>query len=103
MKQLVALVLGLALIVQGTAARAAEEESGLAQVGYGAGSVLGTLVYAPFKATFCILGGLSSGVALIFDRETAGKMASASCLGTWVITPDAVRGKETVRFVGKTS
>jgi len=99
MKNLVALVLGAALIAPTTAA-GAEQESGLSQVGYGTGAVLGTLVYAPFKATFRILGGLSSGVALIFDRETAQKMASASCLGGWVITPDVVKGKETIRFVG---
>ena len=74
-----------------------------AQVGYGVGSVLGTLVYAPFKATFCILGSLASVATLPFGTETAGKVVGTSCRGTWVITPDVVRGKEPVRFVGDTS
>ena len=72
-----------------------------AQVGYGVGSVLGTLVYAPLKGTFCILGALTSVGALPFGTDTAGKIASASCRGTWVITPDVVRGKEPVNFIGK--
>jgi 4-hydroxybenzoate polyprenyltransferase len=39
----------------------AAADSAAQDVAYGAGSVLGTLVYAPFKATFCILGGITSG------------------------------------------
>ena len=63
-------------------------------------SVLGTLVYAPCKAVFCLLGGLGSLVTLPFSTEAAGKVADASCGGSWVITPDVVRGEEPVRFVG---
>ncbi|MGH7333632.1 MAG: hypothetical protein ACREKS_12985 [Candidatus Rokuibacteriota bacterium] len=73
------------------------------QVGYGVGSVLGTLVYAPFKATFCILGAITSVAVLPFGTDTAGKVVGASCRGTWVISPDVVRGKEPVNFVGNTS
>ena len=32
--------------------------------------------------------------------ETAGKVASTACGGTWAITPDVLKGKERVRFVG---
>jgi hypothetical protein len=70
------------------------------QVAYGAGSVLGTLVYSPVKGTFCILGGVSSGFAfLIGGGEAAGKVAGATCRGTWVITPNVLQGNERVRFV----
>lgn len=72
-----------------------------AEVGYGVGSVLGTLVYAPLKGAFCILGGLGSLVTLPFSAEGAGKVAGASCGGTWVITPAVVRGEEPVKFVGE--
>src|SRR5207247_5711369 len=72
------------------------------QVAYGAGSALGTLVYAPVKASFCILGAIGSGFTYIADSKTAGKVARASCGGTWVITPNAVAGKESVHFVGNT-
>ncbi len=79
---------------------AASVQSTPEQVGYGVASVLGTLVYAPVKAVFCILGGFGSLVTLPFSTEAAGKIAGASCGGSWVITPDVVRGEEPVRFVG---
>jgi hypothetical protein len=79
----------------------ASVESTPAEVGYGVASVLGTLVYAPFKGAFCILGGLGSLVTLPFSTEAAGKVAGASCGGTWVITPAVVRGEEPVKFVGR--
>jgi hypothetical protein len=81
----------------------AQVETTPQQVGYGVGSVLGTLVYAPFKATFCVLGSIVSVPTLAFGTDKAGKVVGASCRGTWVITPDAVKGKERVNFVGNTS
>src|SRR5437867_2135927 len=74
------------------------------QVAYGAGSALGTLVYAPVKASFCILGAISSGFAFpIAGPKTAGNIAGSTCKGTWVITPDTLKGKEPVKFVGNTA
>jgi len=72
------------------------------EVAQNAGSLFGTLVYAPLKASFCILGAIGSGFTYIADSKTAGKVARASCGGTWVITPNAVAGKESVHFVGNT-
>lgn len=70
-------------------------------VAYGVGSVTSTLVYAPVKASFCILGTLTSGLTLPFGgTRTAGQVASSACGGTWAITPDALKGREPVRFVG---
>jgi len=83
--------------VHGTAAADSTAE----QVTYGAGSVLGTVVYAPFKATFCILGGITSGFTFPFaGADTAGRVAAAGCGGTWAITPDVLKGREPVKFVG---
>ncbi|MFZ1061454.1 MAG: hypothetical protein WAP47_19950 [Candidatus Rokuibacteriota bacterium] len=104
MKPIVSVVLGLMLLGQNTLGWAASDsdESTLEQVGYGTGSVVGSAVYFPFKASFCILGGVSSGFALVFGGpESANKVASAACRGTWAITPDIVKGKERVRFVGE--
>src|SRR5499433_4644 len=67
-----------------------------------AGSVFGTLVYTPVKASFCILGGIGSGFTYLADSKTAAKVARGSCGGTWVITPSAVAGAEPVHFVGNT-
>jgi hypothetical protein len=63
--------------------------------------VLSTAVYAPFKATFCILGGITSGFVFPFaDADTAGKVATAGCGGTWAITPGVLKGQERVKFIG---
>jgi len=103
MKHIVALGLGLILIGQNATSWAApaEEESTPAQVAYGAGSVLGTLVYSPIKASFCILGAIASGFTFPFGgADTAGKVAGTTCRGTWVISPDALKGRTRVEFVG---
>lgn len=74
------------------------------QVVYGTGSVLGTLFYAPVKASFCILGAISSGFAYpIAGARTAGNIASTTCAGPWTITPGALKGEEPVKFVGDRS
>ncbi len=103
MKQIMAIVLTLAVVVSGTAswAEAGARESTPAQIGAGVGSVVGSAVYFPFKASFCILGGLGSGFTLIAaGPQAANKVASATCRGTWAITPDIVKGKQPVKFVG---
>ena len=103
MKQIFAGLVVLALVSQAVPswAGSASEESTLEQAGYGAGSALGTLVYVPFKATFCILGGIGAAFTAIASPPTAGKVVDASCGGTWIITPDAVKGDEPVQFVGR--
>jgi hypothetical protein len=96
---------GLVLLLMGQHSVSwAESSSGGStpdQVAYGAGSALGTLVYAPLKGAFCILGGIGSVFTLPFGgSKMAGEVVGASCRGTWVITPDVLRGKEQVKFVG---
>lgn len=100
MKRTVVALSAAALIVAATVAPAAAD--GAAQdVAYGTGSVLTTIVYAPFKATFCILGGITSGFTLPFaGPQTAEKVATRACGGTWAITPDVLKGREPVHFVG---
>ena len=72
------------------------------EVAYGAGSVFGTLLYAPFKTSFCVVGAVTSGLTLPFGgTSTAGKVATTACGGTWVITPSTMKGKEPIRFVGQ--
>jgi hypothetical protein len=96
------MLLGVMLLFPGVSwAGSNSQESTGAKIGYGAGSVVGSAVYFPFKATFCILGGIGSGLALLFSgRNTADRMVGTTCRGTWAITPDIVRGEESVHFVG---
>jgi hypothetical protein len=83
-----------------TWAAAAEQESTPSQVGYGAGGALGTLVYAPVKGGFCLLGAIGSVFALPFGTERSGTVLNSACRGTWVITPDVLKGREKVQFIG---
>jgi len=104
MRQVLAVMVTLGLLTLSTPswAGSASEESTLGQVGTGVGSVVGSAVYFPFKAAFCILGGIGSGFTLVAaGPESANKVATASCRGTWVITPDVVKGREQVHFVGE--
>jgi len=105
MKRIAAILLGLALVGQSTAsfAEGNTPESTGTQIGAGVGSVVGSAVYFPFKASFCILGGVSSGFALVFaGSKAAEKVVGTTCRGTWAITPNVVKGKETVHFTGNT-
>jgi len=44
---------------------------------------------------------VTSGFTLPFaGPQTAEKVVSSACGGTWAITPDALKGRERVRFVG---
>jgi hypothetical protein len=60
MKWTAALVLGIGLVSLSTVVPASADSTSQ-DVAYGTGSVLTMLVYAPFKATFCILGGSPAG------------------------------------------
>ena len=100
MKRSIIIALTASLAVAGLNGTATAD-SAAQDVAYGAGSVLGTAVYAPFKATFCNLGGITSGFTFPFaGAETAGRVATAGCAGTWAITPSALKGQEPVKFVG---
>ena len=105
MKRIAAVLLALTLIGHSTAGFAAgnsQDSTGM-QIGTGVGSVVGSAVYFPFKASFCILGGVSSGFAMVFaGAKAAEKVAGTTCRGTWTISPNIVKGKETVHFVGTT-
>jgi hypothetical protein len=80
---------------------AATAESAADEATYGAGAVLGTALYAPLKTGFCLAGGLTSGLSLPFGgAETAERIVTAACGGTWAITPQALKGQESVRFIG---
>jgi hypothetical protein len=71
------------------------------EAAYGAGAAAGTILYVPFKTAFCVGGGVTSFLALPFGGPpTAGKIATAACGGTWVISPGMVQRREPVRFVG---
>lgn len=69
----------------------------------GAAAGLSTLLYLPLKAAFAIGGGLVGGLAYAFSggNENAAKSIwTTSMYGTYIITPDHLRGDRPIRFLG---
>ena len=102
MRHIVALFVVVTL-VGSSAPSWADTESTAVEIGSAAGSAFGTMIYAPAKAAFCILGGIGSGLTAIVSPPTAGKVAMATCGGSWVGTPNMIQGHETPKFIGDTA
>ncbi len=83
---------------------AGEEESDpSSEAAMSLGSGLLTLVYLPVKVVYATLGGIVGGFTYALtggDAETAQTVWEPSLYGTYVITPDHLRGDEPVRFYG---
>ena len=96
-----ALVVGLGAPVVSFAAE--EESSPSNDAALGAGSFFLTLVYSPVKLAYAILGGVVGGFTYALtggNLETAQDVWEPSLYGTYVITPDHLKGNEPVRFFG---
>jgi hypothetical protein len=101
MRRRVSLVLAVVLLAHTGLAWAGSQSSGSTpeQVAYGAGSALGTIVYSPVKASFCILGGVAGAFTALASPPTASKVVGGTCRGTWIITPGVLKGEDRVKFV----
>lgn len=69
----------------------------------GIAAVLVTIPYSIFKVVFALSGGIVGGLAYVFsgaDEKIAKKVWDVSVRGTYVITPDHLRGDKSVRFLG---
>jgi len=72
-----------------------------AMLGFGSGVL--TLVYLPLKSAYAILGGIVGGFTYALtggNMDTAKSVWEPSVYGTYVITPDHLKGNEPVRFYG---
>ena len=101
MRHIVAFLVLTLLGQSGTAwAQAASPESGGEQVAYNVGSVLGTLLYTPLKASLCFMGGAASTLVYVSSGAKAMRaVARTSCNGTWVLTPDHLKGKAPINVL----
>ena len=80
-----------------------EESSPSNEAALGIGSALLTVVYFPFKLVYATLGGIVGGFTYGLtggDLETAKEVWEPSFYGTYVITPEHLKGNEPVRFYG---
>ena len=82
----------------------AKAESTASNVGYGVGSVFASCLYSPAKLVYAGLGGLTGGIGFLLtggNQDVAKKIWTPSVRGTYVITPDMLKGKDEVQFVGQ--
>jgi len=103
MKKIIAAVIIILALGLSSPYNANAEGTG-SNVGYGAGSVLASCVYSPAKVVYALLGGLTGGVAYGLtggNQDVAKKIWTPSLRGTYVITPEMLKGKERVEFVGQ--
>jgi hypothetical protein len=70
-------------------------------VAAGIGAVVGTAVFAPFKAAvMCPVGALAAGATYAVtggEKETADYLLRLGCTGTYFISPAMVQGQEAFR------
>jgi hypothetical protein len=86
------------------ARRPVEEESYLAQFGWGMAAIGANLGYMPAKFLYAMGGGLVGLLAYgvtVGDSDTVQGILSPSIGGTWVLTPDNLRNPDTILFVGE--
>jgi hypothetical protein len=74
------------------------------QFGIGAASVLLSIPYGAAKVTYAALGGIIGGFAYLFsagDTEAAKAVWTPSLNGTYVLTPDHLKGDKPIQFMGR--
>ncbi len=83
---------------------AARAESTWSEAGISAGAVLVNFVYMPAKLTYALAGLLVTGAAYALsagDRDVAGPILDAALRGDYVVTPDHLRGRDDLEFIGR--
>ena len=80
-----------------------QSESNGAQYGLGAASVFLSIPYGLGKFLFATLGGIFGGFTYAFsgaNEKAAKSVWDTSMRGTYVITPEHLKGEKSVRFFG---
>src|SRR2546426_11946275 len=99
----VILALAVCLAPVAQAADKADETSLAADLGLGVASFLCTLPYGAIKVATGLLGGIVGGFTSVpsgFDMGAADAVGYTTIEGDYVITPDHLRGKKDLRFMG---
>jgi hypothetical protein len=99
----VALLVSLALLALSPAQALADESVG-ASAGWGIGSALCSLIYAPTKVVYATLGAVIGGFAWLFsagDNEVASAVITPAVRGDYVVVPAHLRGEQSLEFIGR--
>jgi len=96
-------VIALSLLL-GTHSGVAHAETGSNEVGYGALSALTSLVYAPVKVAYALVGGIIGGFAWLLsagDYQVMYAVVTPAVRGDYVVTPSHLRGERELEFLGR--
>jgi hypothetical protein len=97
-------LLACALVISLQAAPAAAQESTGEAAGYGVGSGLCSLLYAPVKVVYAVggllIGGLAFGLSA-GDRDVWNAVVTPAVRGDYVVTPAHLRGEDSLEFIGR--
>lgn len=92
----------LAVVPAGWAAKEDSQDTA-SEAGLGVASVLLSIPYGCAKVAYAIVGGITGGFTYIFtggNLKAAQSVWDTSLRGTYIITPEHLRGEKPVRFLG---
>jgi len=75
----------------------------LEEAGWGALTVFTNVIYMPAKLVYATLGGITGGLAFALtggDTQTAETVWVTTMGGTYVVTPNMLRGEDAIAFSG---
>ena len=96
----------LVATVVASARPALAEEGFFEKAGIGLGTALVNVLYIPAKFTYATVGGLIGGFAWLLslgDTETAMGVWQPTMGGSYIVTPNMLRGRESLEFTGSSS
>ncbi len=95
----------VAVVVLGLVPAAAHaQQSAGSEAGWGAGSAILSLLYAPTKVVYAIGGTVIGGFAWLFsagDGDVARAVINPAVRGDYVVTPSHLRGEKPLEFIGR--
>jgi hypothetical protein len=80
-----------------------ESQDPASEAGLGVASVILTIPYGALKVAYAILGGITGGFTYVLtggNLKAAQTVWDTSLRGTYIITPEHLRGDKPVRFLG---
>lgn len=97
-------ILVIAAVCTMTATQSPAAERYVEELTWGMGAVGANLLYFPVKLLYATGGGLVGGLAFGLtggNLEAAQNVWSPSLGGTWVLSPEMLRGKQPILFSGE--
>ena len=96
-------VLSLAILAPAGVQAEDDQSAGMVFL-YGTGAVVSSLVYGSAKILYGVLGTAVGGLAFVLTggrSDTARAIMQPALRGDYVVTPDNLRGREPISFVGR--